>query len=65
MIYVLIMVVGYGGNTAAVTTQEFTSKEKCEIALTSLANSIRIDSSKGKDNFTYWFNRSFLLCVEK
>lgn len=28
MIYVLIMVVAYGTNTAAVTTQEFSSKEK-------------------------------------
>ena len=64
MIYVLIMVVGYGGNTAAVTTQEFTSKEKCDIALTTLTNSKRVDG-KGNDTFAYWYNKSFLVCVEK
>lgn len=63
MIYVLIMIVAYGTNTAAVTTQEFSSKEKCEIALNTIINARLID--KRSDPFSYWYNKSVLLCVER
>lgn len=63
MVYVLIMILSSGGNnTAAVHMQEFTSKEKCEIALNRIYDSKLIDN---RWKFVDYYHKSLLLCVEK
>lgn len=62
MIYILIMIISAGTQTNAITTQEFTSKEKCEIALNRIIDSKLIDN---RWTFRDYNNKSVFFCVEK
>lgn len=64
MIYVLIMIVSGGSYQTSIQSQEFTSKEKCETARVNILNTNLIDN-RHKTSFSYWYDKSVLLCVEK